>query len=352
MNSVIRKTDTQLLTVMKQKEVMAENFNRNMEMMRKKASEQLKMITTEHERSKWLLEDREKELRAREAKNETEKMKLDSEKRMNELAILEQIKADERVLKLAEDQKREKEKLHRKIIELQKKLDEKQRLELEIKQMKGAIEVMKHVTRVDLEAKNKLESIQAELKNKEEELESLEELCQALIVRERKSNDELVEARKELISGLSENTSAHIGVKRMGKLDAKPFIAASKRHCSHKEGAKDAAEQVSLWENHLGDPSWYPFKVIIVGGKSKEILDEEDEKLTSLKDENEKDVYDAVVTALKELIEYNPVGRYPVPELWNKMEERRATLKEAVEVLLDEWKARKPPKKKSEQIAD
>ncbi|KAL8191620.1 hypothetical protein R6Q57_028351 [Mikania cordata] len=316
-----------------------------MEMMRKKASEQLKMITTEHERSKWLLEDREKELRAREAKNETEKRKLDNDKRMNELAILEQIKADERVLKLAEDQKREKEKVHGKIIKLQKKLDEKQLLELEIKQMKGAIEVMKHVTKVDLEAKNKLESIQTELKDKEEELESLEELSQALIVRERKSNDELVEAGKELISGLSENTSAHIGVKRMGKLDAEPFIAAVKRHCSHKERAKDAAKLVSLWENHLGDLSWYPFKVITVGGKSKKILDEEDDKIASLQKECEVDVFNAVVTALNELNEYNPSGRYSVLELWNNKEKRGASLKEGVEFLLKQWKTYKPRKR-------
>ncbi|KAI3811587.1 hypothetical protein L1987_21313 [Smallanthus sonchifolius] len=92
-----------------------------------------------------------------------------------ELAILEQKKADERVLKLAEYQKREKEKLHHKIIELQKKLDEKQGLELTIKQMKGALEVMKHMSDEQrLEAKKKMKSIQNDLKEKEEELEDLE----------------------------------------------------------------------------------------------------------------------------------------------------------------------------------
>lgn len=60
----------------------------------------------EHEQSKRRLEDREKELRAREAVNDIEKKKLDSEKKMNQLMIMEQKKADERMLKLAEDQKR------------------------------------------------------------------------------------------------------------------------------------------------------------------------------------------------------------------------------------------------------
>ncbi|KAK1420817.1 hypothetical protein QVD17_22697 [Tagetes erecta] len=346
MNIEISITDIKLKTVMKQKEEMTEYFNREMEMMRKEANEQLKMITLGQERSKRLLEDREKKLRARQARNETEERKLEDEKRMNELAIKEQIKADERLLKLAEDQKGKKEKLHQKIIELQKKLDEKQRLELEIEQMKGAVEVMKHVTEGDLEAKKKMESIQNDLKEKEEELGDLEELNQALIVKERMSNDELVEARKELISGLCENTSrAHIIVKRMGKLDEKPFIAAAKRDGSGKKGAENAIKLASLWENHLGDPSWHPFKVITVEGKVKEVLDEEDEKIASLKNECEKDIFDAVVTALNELNEYNPSGRYPVPQLWNNKEKRNATLKEGVEYLLKQWKTHKQRKR-------
>ncbi|XP_076943936.1 protein INVOLVED IN DE NOVO 2-like [Bidens hawaiensis] len=81
-NVEISKTDSELKSVVKQKEEMTENFNRDMEMMQKKANEQLKVITAEHERSKWLLEDREKKLRAREVKNDDEKRKLDNEKRM------------------------------------------------------------------------------------------------------------------------------------------------------------------------------------------------------------------------------------------------------------------------------
>lgn len=52
-----------------------------MKVMQVKANEQLKRITVEHEQSKLLLEDRERKLRDREAFNETEKQKLDIEKR-------------------------------------------------------------------------------------------------------------------------------------------------------------------------------------------------------------------------------------------------------------------------------
>ncbi|GKB72449.1 putative reverse transcriptase domain-containing protein [Tanacetum coccineum] len=54
---------------------------RGMELMQEKTTKQLENIFIEHEKSKRQLEDREKELRAREAVNDTEKRKLGSEKK-------------------------------------------------------------------------------------------------------------------------------------------------------------------------------------------------------------------------------------------------------------------------------
>nr|POE73383.1 protein involved in de novo 2 [Quercus suber] len=62
-----------------------------------------------------------------------------------QLASLEQEKADVNVLKLTEDQKRQKEELHKKIIQLQKQLDAKQARELEIERLRGSLNVMKHM---------------------------------------------------------------------------------------------------------------------------------------------------------------------------------------------------------------
>ena len=99
-----------------------------------------------------------------------------------------------------EQWQREKENLHKRIIELERKLDAKQALELEIDRMRGALQVMKHMRENrDMDMKIKMDEIQEELKEKEEELDDLEALNQALVVKERKSNDELQEARKELI---------------------------------------------------------------------------------------------------------------------------------------------------------
>lgn len=63
--------------------------------------------------------------------------------------------------------------------------------------------------------------------------------------------------------------------------------------------------------------------------------------MKNLKDEFGDEVYAAVTDALKEMNEYNPSGRYVVPELWNFKEGRKATLKEVVEDLLKKWKSHK-----------
>lgn len=67
--------------------------------------------------------------------------------------------------------------------------------------MKGALQIMKHMGEDgDMEAKKKMDAIAEDLKVKEEELDDTEALNQALIIQERKTNDELQEARKELIT--------------------------------------------------------------------------------------------------------------------------------------------------------
>ena len=95
---------------------------------------------------------------------------------------------------------RQKEQLHAKIIQLQKQLDKKQELELEIQQLKGSLNVLKHMDDYeDAEVLKKVDTLQKDLRDKEQSLQDLDELNQALIIKERESNDELQEARQALV---------------------------------------------------------------------------------------------------------------------------------------------------------
>ena len=96
---------------------------------------------------------------------------------------------------------KQKEELLNRIIQLEKDLDTKQALQLEIERLKGTINVMKHMgDEGDLEVLQKADSLNKLLREKEGELEDFDRLNQTLIVKERKSNEELQDARKELIN--------------------------------------------------------------------------------------------------------------------------------------------------------
>lgn len=83
---------------------------------------------------------------------------------------------------------------------LEKQLDAKQKLEMEIEELKGKLQVMKHLgDDNDGAVQEKMKEMNDELEQKVEDLGDVESLNQTLIVKERQSNDELQEARKELI---------------------------------------------------------------------------------------------------------------------------------------------------------
>jgi len=218
---------------------------------------------------------------------------------------------------------------------------------MEIEEIKGKLQVMKHLgDEDDAAVQKKMEDMSNELQEKVEDLNDVESMNHVLIAKERQSNDELQDARKQLITGLTDmiTTRTNIGIKRMGEIDHKAFQDTCKKRFHIEEANLQATKLCSLWQEHLKNPKWHPFKVVEVNGNPQEILDEEDEKLRNLKQEWGVQIYAAVVTALKEMNEYNPSGRYIIPELWNFKEDRKATLKEVISYIVKNIKALKRSK--------
>ncbi|KAK9066048.1 hypothetical protein SSX86_015450 [Deinandra increscens subsp. villosa] len=317
----------------------------------KRVLDEQEMLNADLEKRRKKLDSWSKELNKREALTEREKQKLDEEKQKNDMqnsslhkASIEQKKADESVLRLVEEQKREKEEALKKVLELERQLDAKQKLEMEIEELKGKLQVMKHLgDEDDTAVQEQIKKMNDELEAKMEEMDGVEEMNQTLVVKERQSNDELQEARKELIKGLQDMLSGrtNIGVKRMGEIDTKPFQDACKEKFDSEEAPIKAIELCTLWQDKLKNPEWHPVKVVAVDGAHKEVIDENDELLKDLKAEWGVGIFDAVVAAFKEMNEYNPSGRYVINELWNFKDNRKATLKEVISYILKNLKSLK-----------
>lgn len=352
-----KETSQSLKQLVEEKDKLHQAYNEEIRKIQSSARDHFQKIFNDHEKLKLQLESQKKELELRgrelekrEAKNESDRKKLSEDLEQNatlntslSAAAEEQRKVDEKVLKLAEEQKRQKEDLHKRIIQLEKQLDAKQAVELEIEQLRGSLNVMKHIEdEGDQEVLKKVDTLLKSLREKEEEYDGLEALNQTLIVKERNSNDELQDARKELVNGLKELPRVGpIGVKRMGELDNRPFHEAMKRNYNESEADERATELCSLWEEYLRDPGWHPIKVVMINGKPENVIDEEDEKLKDLKRNYGEEVCKAVTAALMEVNDYNPSGRYIISELWNYAVNKKATLEEGVTVLLNMWKKKR-----------
>ncbi|CAL9096678.1 unnamed protein product, partial [Musa textilis] len=231
------ETTLSLDTMMEQRDLLLQSYNEEIQRMQQLARHNSRRVLAENESLRSELDSKRRELEARGkqleklvAQNEIDTRKLAEEKRkvaiffmramfclfhvwlqnaakksLLQLAAMEQKKADEEVLRLLEDQKRDKEAALNKILQLEKQLDQKQKLQLEIQQLKGQLQIMKHMEEEEEEeegdatAREKISDMKEQLQEKMEEMEDLEALNQALFVKERMSNDELQEARKELI---------------------------------------------------------------------------------------------------------------------------------------------------------
>ncbi|CAH1417512.1 unnamed protein product [Lactuca virosa] len=219
------------------------------------------------------------------------------------------------------------------------------KLEMGIEELKGKLQVMKHLGDEDDAAfqekiklmnfeletkmeemksmdqtrlvKKKIKEMNIELETKMKEIDNMDNLNETLLVKDWQCSDELEEAHKELTKWMQDMLSGrtNIGVKRMGEINMKAFHGACKDTFDKEEAQIKTSESRSLWQNKVkSHPEWHVVEV-----------DGDDEKVKSLKAERGNGIFDA----FKEMNEYNPSGRYVVNKIWNlKDNHKAATLKE------------------------
>ncbi|KAM7260406.1 hypothetical protein ACFE04_016147 [Oxalis oulophora] len=273
-----------LSRMLQEKDQLHAAFVEETKSLQRQARQNLQRVLEEHDKLNCELENRKRkldewsrELNKREVLTEREKQKLDEDKRKNEainssyqLASIEQKKTDENVLRLVEEQKREKEEALNKILKLEMELDIKQKLEMEIQELKGKLKVMEHLGD-DSAVQKKVEEMKAELEEKIEELKDSEDMNTGLMVKERECNDEIQDARKELLAGMIGLLGGRniIGIKRMGDIDEKAFLATCKQRFPPDEAQIQATTLCSLWQENLKDSQWHPFTFKEINGKTE-----------------------------------------------------------------------------------
>ncbi|XP_050250497.1 factor of DNA methylation 5-like isoform X1 [Quercus robur] len=193
-----------------------------------------------------------------------------------------------------------------------------------------------------------INTLRKELDEKTDAMQDLESLNCVLTVKERMTNQELQEARKETVESLQDmlNGRSHLRIKRMGEIDWKPFQHMCSQKFPGMDWKKISAKLCSKWQERLRNPQWQPFKIVMLNGEPQEQIDEDDQNLRELRNEWGEDVYKAVTKALLEINEVNASGRYAVPEIWNLKEERRSSMKEIIQYLIKQLKTHKRKRKR------
>ncbi|RZC52663.1 hypothetical protein C5167_021089 [Papaver somniferum] len=116
-----------------------------------------------------------------------------------------------------------------------------------------------------------VEDMCKKLEERDDELDSMINLNNTLIAKERISNHELQEAHQVLIEGLDGFANIRsrppVGIKRMGELNEKPFRDICIEKFSSTEWEIKSVELCSLWQYKIQDPEWYPYKKVTIDKK-------------------------------------------------------------------------------------
>ncbi|XP_031259655.1 factor of DNA methylation 2-like [Pistacia vera] len=267
---------------------------------------------------------------------------ITSDTSLKEKELMYQIEISSRDIRLLEMERKYKETCQGFEQLLAQKDSEKRSLMDQIEELKVKLQ-SQNPSEGDSDLTAEITELKNQLEENKEALQHSESLNQTLMLKESISNQELQDARKESISVLQDMLDGRtaLAIKRMGEIDIKAFQHACSLKFTDGDWQAKSAQLCSSWEEHLRDPHWSPFKRVSIRGNLQEVIDDDDEKLKTLRNEYGEVAYEAVTNALLELNDYNPSGRFPVAEIWNSKERKRATLKEIIGYLNKQLNKRK-----------
>ena len=161
----------------------------------------------------------------------------------------------------------------------------------------------------------------------EEENEAHLDTINALIATERKQQDTILSAEAQALVfirgawncgwvGLAMLNT--LSIKYMGAICCEEWKRAYKQQFGHKAEWRLRCEaDLIVWQDHIQNSEWHPFKIVEVDGTAASFIDEDDLLLKDLFGFRGRHLYAIVVKALKEMETYNASGRYPTPVLWD-----------------------------------
>ncbi|KAL3699947.1 hypothetical protein R1sor_017969 [Riccia sorocarpa] len=186
------------------------------------------------------------------------------------------------------------------------------------------------------EVRRKLAEFEEQMQSLTEELETGHTTITSLSNKERAATDELEQARKATLEILEEypefGAEDGIYVKSMGEIDEAPWFRECKKRYINADWGLVCKTKLSKWTEKIKNPEFHCFKTVQVGQEDEweRKLDENNKDLLALKRQLGEEVHKSVVTALKEIEEWNPSGRYPIRVAWNWKKDRRAALSEII----------------------
>ncbi|KAG5117176.1 hypothetical protein JHK84_043289 [Glycine max] len=293
------------------------------------------------------------------------------------LATEKQMKARSDVLSLLEKQEMEKKAVSDALLKLEKEMGNEQNLNLEIAELEEQLKVLKCVNSEEANHENKrkieIEEIEEKLEDMIFDMSVKDDENQALKKKVQEAKTELEDARQQIIKLLAVGIVlsqlmlsvqkliecicltiqelprflkgvTKIQIKKFGEVSGRSFKkVCMNRYKNNKKASSESVKLCAKWQKEILDSTWHPFKIVEVERKEiQEVIDENDPKLLSLKNDLGEEAYVAMVTALKELHEYhnsddaknthNSSEKQVIPKIWDPQNGRRATVTEALNV--------------------